>query len=83
MRVYEYPRQLDLFPLLEAGLTRAQCAERLGVSPHTVKHTVANAKLRLGVPKYLGPAESRAELLTRARLAGELSGETPLGKETP
>jgi DNA-binding CsgD family transcriptional regulator/pimeloyl-ACP methyl ester carboxylesterase len=42
-------REREILALVAAGLTDAQIAERLTVSPHTVHRHIANARAKLGV----------------------------------
>src|SRR4029453_15744799 len=42
-------REREILELVAAGLTDAQIAERLTVSPHTVHRHIANARAKLGV----------------------------------
>ena len=44
------PREVDILRLVAQGLSDAQIAERLFLSPHTVHRHVANIRTKLGVP---------------------------------
>jgi DNA-binding CsgD family transcriptional regulator len=44
------PRELDVLRLVAQGLTNAEIAERLYLSPHTVHRHVANARAKLRLP---------------------------------
>jgi DNA-binding NarL/FixJ family response regulator len=60
-------RQLDVLALLAAGLTNAEIAERLVVSPRTAEHHVAAVLTKLGAATRRDVARRAAELgLTQA-----------------
>ncbi|QKJ19344.1 alpha/beta fold hydrolase [Microbacterium hominis] len=44
------PRETEILALVAEGLTDAQIADRLFLSPHTIHRHVANARTKLGVP---------------------------------
>ena len=44
------PREVDILRLVAQGLSDAQIAERLFLSPHTVHRHIANVRTKLGVP---------------------------------
>lgn len=44
------PREREVLRLIAEGLSNAEIAERLVLSPHTVHRHVANARARLGMP---------------------------------
>ena len=48
------PRELDVLELLTEGLTNAQIADRLDVSPRTIKTHVQNLLAKLDVPDRTG-----------------------------
>lgn len=50
------PREREILTLVADGLTDAQIAARLHLSPHTVHRHVANARARLGVPSRAAAA---------------------------
>jgi DNA-binding CsgD family transcriptional regulator len=54
-------REREILELVAAGLTDAQIAERLTVSPHTAHRHIANARAKLGV-------RSRTAAVARSRL---------------
>jgi DNA-binding CsgD family transcriptional regulator len=58
-------RQLDVLAQVATGATNAEAAERLGLSPATVKTYLQDASKRLG-------ARNRVEAVTIARRAGLL-----------
>ena len=60
-------RQMEVLRLLDAGLSNAQIAERLFVSPKTVDHHVSAILARLD-------ARTRGEAAARARAAGLIGG---------
>jgi DNA-binding CsgD family transcriptional regulator len=60
------PREREVFELLARGLTAMQIAERLVLSPLTVRTHIQNAKDRLG-------AKTRMEALSIALKRGEIS----------
>jgi DNA-binding CsgD family transcriptional regulator len=60
------PREREVFALLAEGLTAMQIAERLVLSPLTVRTHIQNAKDRLG-------ARTRMQALTIALKRGEIS----------
>jgi DNA-binding CsgD family transcriptional regulator len=65
-------RELEVLPLLAAGLRNAAIAERLSTSPRTVEHHVSAVLAKLGV-------HSRAEAVRRAyelRLITQISSKT-------
>ncbi|MFI9246220.1 response regulator transcription factor [Streptomyces sp. NPDC053086] len=59
------PRELDVLSWVAAGATNAAVAERLGISPETVKGYLRSAMRKLG-------AHTRGEAVTAARRAGLL-----------
>jgi pimeloyl-ACP methyl ester carboxylesterase/DNA-binding CsgD family transcriptional regulator len=59
-------REREILALVAAGLTDAQIAERLTVSPHTVHRHVANARAKLGVRSRAAAAAA----LSRRRGSG-------------
>lgn len=59
------PRELEVLELLAAGLSNKEIAERLHVSPHTVKTHVARLYDKLG-------ARRRTEAILKARELGLL-----------
>jgi ATP/maltotriose-dependent transcriptional regulator MalT len=59
------PRELDVLRLVANGLSDAEIAERLFLSPHTVHRHVANARTKLRLP-------SRAAAVAYATRAGLL-----------
>ncbi|MEO6197520.1 MAG: helix-turn-helix transcriptional regulator [Dehalococcoidia bacterium] len=61
------PRQMEVLRLMAEGLTNAQIAPRLGLSPNTARIHVENVRQRLG-------ARTRAGAVARARERG-LIGE--------
>jgi DNA-binding CsgD family transcriptional regulator len=65
------PRQRDVIELVAEGLTSIQIAERLGVSPETVRTHLRNARLKLG-------ASTKAQAVAVAMLRGEIQlAESP------
>lgn len=64
------PRQREVLSSIAAGLTNQRIAERLGISPHTVKTHVERLYERLGVA-------SRADLVRLATEAGLSSFRSP------
>jgi PAS domain S-box-containing protein len=65
------PRQRDVIELVAEGLTSTQIAERLGVSPETVRTHLRNARLKLG-------ASTKAQAVAVAMLRGEIQlAESP------
>ncbi|MDX1577133.1 MAG: LuxR C-terminal-related transcriptional regulator [Gemmatimonadota bacterium] len=58
-------RELEVLELVAEGLTNAEIADRLGISPHTVKRHISNILVRLG-------ESSRAAAVARATRAGVL-----------
>lgn len=61
------PRQVEVLRLMAEGLTNAQIARRLGVTPNTARIHVENVRQRLG-------ATTRIEAVARGRELG-LIGE--------
>jgi LuxR family maltose regulon positive regulatory protein len=61
-------RELELLRLLAAGLSNQDIAERLFLSPHTVKTHVRNIYSKLDV-------SSRTQAVARARVLGILLTE--------
>ncbi|HEY5628498.1 MAG TPA: LuxR C-terminal-related transcriptional regulator, partial [Candidatus Limnocylindrales bacterium] len=61
------PRELELVGLIAEGLTNAQIADRLYLSPHTVKVHTRNIYGKLG-------AESRTQAVATARRLNLLAG---------
>jgi pimeloyl-ACP methyl ester carboxylesterase/DNA-binding CsgD family transcriptional regulator len=59
-------RELEILELVAAGLSDAEIAERLVLSPHTVHRHVANIRTKLGLP-------SRAAAVAHATRIGLLS----------
>ena len=59
------PRQRDVIALVAEGLTSNAIAERLGVSPETVRTHLRNARLKLG-------ASTKAQAVAIAMLRGEI-----------
>jgi pimeloyl-ACP methyl ester carboxylesterase/DNA-binding CsgD family transcriptional regulator len=59
-------RELDILQLVAAGLSDADIAERMVLSPHTVHRHVANIRTKLGLP-------SRAAAVAHATRMGLLS----------
>jgi DNA-binding CsgD family transcriptional regulator len=57
-------RQRQVLNLVKAGLKRREIAERLGISPETVKAHVANIATRID-------ARTQQQAATAARRAGE------------
>ena len=55
-------RQLEVLALLAEGLTNAEIAERLVVSPRTVEHHVAAVLTKLGATTRREAARRAAEL---------------------
>jgi pimeloyl-ACP methyl ester carboxylesterase/DNA-binding CsgD family transcriptional regulator len=53
-------REREILVLVAAGLTDAQIAERLTVSPHTVHRHIANARAKLGVRSRAAAAAALA-----------------------
>jgi DNA-binding CsgD family transcriptional regulator/tetratricopeptide (TPR) repeat protein len=56
-------RQLEVLALLAEGLTNAEIAERLVVSPRTAEHHVAAVLMKLGAPTRREAARRASELL--------------------
>ena len=64
-------RQLEVLALVVEGLTNAEIAERLVVSPRTAEHHVAAVLSKLGAATRRDAARRAAELgLVRASLSG-------------
>ena len=61
-------RELELLDLLDQGLSNQDIAERLFLSPHTVKTHIRNIYSKLDV-------SSRTQAVARARMLGILSTE--------
>jgi DNA-binding CsgD family transcriptional regulator len=59
------PREREVLTLLARGLTGAQIAERLSLSPETIRIHVRNARGRLG-------ARTRTHAIALALLRGEI-----------
>lgn len=59
------PRQRDVIELVAEGLTSTEIAERLTVSPETVRTHLRNARLKLG-------ASTKAQAVAIAMLRGEI-----------
>ncbi len=57
-------REREILALVAAGLTDAQIAERLTVSPHTVHRHIANARAKLGVRSRSAAAATMARRTT-------------------
>jgi PAS domain S-box-containing protein len=64
------PRQRDVIELVAEGLTSNEIAERLGVSPETVRTHLRNARLKLG-------ASTKAQAVAIAMLRGEIQLSEP------
>lgn len=64
------PREVEVLTLIATGMTNAEIAESLFVSPHTVKNHVTNIYKKLQV-------EDRTQIALWA-IAYGLGGETPL-----
>ena len=64
------PRQRDVIELVAEGLTSTQIAERLEVSPETVRTHLRNARLKLG-------ASTKAQAVAIAMLRGEIQLSDP------
>jgi PAS domain S-box-containing protein len=64
------PRQRDVIELVAEGLTSTEIAERLGVSPETVRTHLRNARLKLG-------ASTKAQAVAIAMLRGEIQLSEP------
>ena len=60
-------RQLEVLALLAEGLTNAEIADRLVVSPRTAEHHVAAVLTKLGAPTRRDAARRAAELGLEAR----------------
>ena len=58
-------RQLEVLALLAEGLTNAEIAERLVVSPRTAEHHVAAVLTKLGATTRRDAARRASELLAR------------------
>jgi DNA-binding NarL/FixJ family response regulator len=56
-------RELEVLALLAEGLTNAEIAERLVVSPRTAEHHVAAVLRKLGAPTRREAARRATELL--------------------
>ena len=56
------PRQLEVLSLLSEGLTNAEIADRLVVSPRTVDHHVAAVLTKLGATTRREAARRAVEL---------------------
>jgi DNA-binding CsgD family transcriptional regulator len=54
-------REREILELVATGLTDAQIAARLMVSPHTVHRHIANARLKLGVRSRAAAAVALAQ----------------------
>jgi pimeloyl-ACP methyl ester carboxylesterase/DNA-binding CsgD family transcriptional regulator len=54
-------REREILELVATGLTDAQIAQRLTVSPHTVHRHIANARLKLGVRSRAAAAVALAQ----------------------
>jgi len=59
------PRQRDVIELVAEGLTSAEIAQRLDISPETVRTHLRNARLKLG-------ASTKAQAVAIAMLRGEI-----------
>jgi DNA-binding CsgD family transcriptional regulator len=61
------PRELELVPYLAEGLSNKLCADRMGLSEHTIKFHVINVMLKLG-------AENRTQVavIWKLRMAAVL-----------
>jgi DNA-binding NarL/FixJ family response regulator len=58
------PRQAEVLALVAEGLTNADIAGRLIVSPRTVEHHVEAILAKLGVPSRREAARRHADLFT-------------------
>ena len=73
-------RQLEVLALLVDGLTNAEIAERLVISPRTAEHHVAAVLDKLGADNRQDAARRAAELgRARPRRLGQQVGEAPPG----
>jgi DNA-binding CsgD family transcriptional regulator/tetratricopeptide (TPR) repeat protein len=63
-------RQLEVLSLVAAGLTNAEIAERLVVSPRTAEHHVAAVLTKLGAPTRRDAARRAGELGLAGRAGG-------------
>ena len=59
------PRQRDVIELVAEGLTSMEIAERLDISPETVRTHLRNARLKFG-------ASTKAQAVAIAMLRGEI-----------
>jgi PAS domain S-box-containing protein len=64
------PRQREVIELVAEGLTSTEIAERLGVSPETVRTHLRNARLKLG-------ASTKAQAVAIAMLRDEIQLSEP------
>jgi len=64
------PRQREVIELVAEGLTSTRIAERLGVSPETVRTHLRNARLKLG-------ASTKAQAVAIAMTRGEIQLADP------
>jgi DNA-binding CsgD family transcriptional regulator len=58
-------REREVLALVADGLTDAQIADRLTVSPHTVHRHIANARTKLGVRSRAAAAATLARRTTK------------------
>lgn len=62
------PRQSEVTQLWKQGLTRGQMAERLGISPFTVRNLMHDARAKLGVKTRKEMRDKLAENGMRERV---------------
>ena len=77
-------RQLEVLALIADGLTNAEIAERLVVSPRTAEHHVAAVLTKLDATTRREAAQRAAEFLSSGRASkkgcGTMSSETVVGR---